>query len=202
VDVRYQFFWDDVDNFSVGVFYKDFDDPIERVVQPASGTAGNTRTFENADSATLYGIELEARKEWAFGTSMAQSFFVSGNLSWIDSEVDLPNGETRALQGQPEYIANLILGFDDIERNQELTLLLNQVGDTIVDVGVSQQPDIILEPRLDLTMNYRWYFADNWQFLFKGENLLDSEVEFTQGGNVFQQYKTGRQYTFGLNWNF
>ncbi len=202
VDLRYQFFWDDVDNFSVGLFYKDFDDPIERVVQPASGTAGNTRTFENADAATLYGIELEARKEWAFGTSMAQSFFISGNLSWIESEVDLPDGDTRALQGQPEYIANLILGFDDIERNQELTVLLNQVGDTIVDVGVSQQPDIILEPRLDLTVNYRWYFADNWQFIFKGENLLDEEVDFTQGGNTFQQFKTGRQYTFGLNWNF
>jgi len=201
-DIRYQFFWDDVDNWGIGLFYKDLEDPIERVVQPASGTAGNTRTFENADSATLYGIEIEGRKEWAFGTSMAQSFFVSGNVSWIDSEVDLPAGQTRALQGQPEYIVNVILGFDDIERNQELTLLLNQVGDTIVDVGVSQQPDIILEPRLDLILNYRWYFADNWQFIFKGENLLDEEVEFTQGGNIFQQYRTGRQYTFGLNWNF
>jgi TonB-dependent receptor len=201
-DLRYQFFWDDVDNWNVGLFYKDLDDPIERVVQPASGTAGNTRTFENADSAILYGVELEGRKEWAFGRSQAQVFFVNGNFSWIESEVDLPNGETRALQGQPEYIVNLIFGFDDIERNQEVTLLFDQVGDTIVDVGVSQQPDIILEPNLGVTLNYRWYFADDWQFFFKGENLLDEEVEFTQGGNTFLEFTTGRQYSVGLNWNF
>jgi len=202
LDARYQFYWDEQDNISVAAFYKDLDDPIERVVQPASGTVGNTRTFINADAAEVYGVEFEGRKEWDFGSSMTQSFFVGGNIALIESEVELLNKSDRALQGQPEYILNLILGYDDIERNQELTLLLNQLGDTIVDVGVSGQPDIILEPRLDVTLNYRWYFADDWQFFFKGENLTDEDVEFTQGGNIYQSYRTGREWTFGLNWNF
>lgn len=201
-DARYQFYWDDVDFWSVAVFYKDLKDPIERVVQAASGTVGNTRTFINADSATVYGIELEGRKEWSVGDSADQSFFVSGNISLIESEVDLESRDSRSLQGQPEYIANLILGYDDIARNQELTVLFNQLGDTIVDVGVSGQPNIILEPRLDITLNYRWFFADNWQLTFKGENLTDAEVEFTQGGNSYLEYKTGRVWTVGLNWDF
>jgi len=201
-DLRYQFYWNDQDSVSAALFYKDIDQPIERVVQPASGTAGNTRTFQNADEARLFGIELEGRKEFPFGRSLTKSFFVAGNASWIESKVKLANGSDRALQGQPDYIVNLIVGYDDIEHNQELTLLLNQTGDTIVDVGVSQQPDIILEPRLDLILSYRWYFANAWQFIFKGENLLDDPVEFTQGGNIYRQYKTGRQMTIGLNWTF
>ena len=201
-DLRYQFYWDDQNSVSAAVFYKDIDQPIERVVQPASGTAGNSRTFQNADEAQLYGIELEGRKEFPFGSSVTKSFFIAGNVSWIESEVQLATGDTRPLQGQPEYIANLIFGYDDIGNDHELTLLLNQNGDTIVDVGVSQQPDVILEPRMDLTVNWRWYFANSWQFIFKGENLLDAEVEFTQGGNVYQSYKTGPQFTIGLNWDF
>lgn len=201
-DLRYQFYWDDQNSVSVAAFYKDMDKPIERVVQPASGTAGNSRTFVNADEAQLYGIELEGRKEFAFGSSLTKSFFLAGNVSLIESEVKLLNRDNRSLQGQPEYILNFIIGYDDIKNNQEVTLLLNQSGDTIVDVGVSQQPDIILEPRWDVVLNYRWYFADAWQLVFKGENLTNSEVEFTQGGNVYQSYRTGRQFTLGLNWNF
>lgn len=202
LDTRYQYFWNDVDSWSVGLFYKDLDKPIERVVQPASGTAGNSRTFQNAESATVYGLELEARKEFPIRESLTRSFFLSGNLSLIESEVDLLNGRSRALQGQPSHIVNFIVGYDDIENNQELTLLVNQTGETIVDVGVSGQPDILLEPRFDLSLNYTWYFTDNWEFILKGENLLDAEVEFTQGGRDYQTYKTGRQYTVGLNWNF
>ena len=106
------------------------------------------------------------------------------------------------MQGQPEYVLNLILGYDDIDNGQELTILLNQNGDTIADVGIDGQADIILVPQLDLIVNYRWYFTDSWQFVFKGENLLDQPVEFTQANNVYQSWKTGREFTFGLNWNF
>jgi hypothetical protein len=39
------------------LFYKDMTDPIERVYQAASGTASNSRTFQNSEAAELYGIE-------------------------------------------------------------------------------------------------------------------------------------------------
>ncbi len=203
-DARYQFYWNDVDNLSVGLFYKDLDKPIERVLNIASGTVGNSRTFQNADSAEIYGLEFEGRKEWSIGSSLTKSFFLAGNASLIESEVQLTGQsvDSRPLQGQPDYVLNLILGYDDIDNGQELTVLLNQNGDTVSDVGIDGQADIILEPRLDLIINYRWYFTDSWQFVFKGENLLDKPVEFTQANNVYQSWKTGREFTFGLNWNF
>ncbi|MCR8922560.1 TonB-dependent receptor [Dasania sp. GY-MA-18] len=201
-DARWEKYWSDDESISLALFYKDLSDPIERIVLPASGTAGNSRTFQNSDSAEIYGIEFDGRKVFPLDKSYVQSLFVSVNASWIDSEVELGSGETRELQGQPEYTFNLVVGYDDIEKGHELTLLANQNGQTIVDVGISGLPDIVEEPRFDLNLNYKYQFSDDLSFKAKLKNLLNSEVEFTQGGKVFQRYERGVQVQAGFDWNF
>ena len=186
----------------MAVFYKDMDKPIERVVQAASGTAGNSRTFQNSDSAELYGIEVDGRFEFALGEEYDQTVFVSFNAALIESEVTATNQDARALQGQPEYTANLILGYDNISAGHQLTVLLNQNGQSIADVGVSGQPDVFLEPRLDLNVVYRFDISNTLTLKAKLENLLDDEVEYTQGGQVFQVYNRGPSIQVGLDWQF
>jgi len=201
LDARYEYYWDDRDSFSVAAFYKALKDPIERVAADGSGTVENIRTFINADDGKIYGVEVDGRKEFGLNESLSRTFFVYGNVSLIDSKVTY-EGRSRPLQGQPEYTANLALGYDDIEWNQELTLLLNQNGNTIVDVGINGAPDVIKEPRLELGIRYKWFFSDSWQLRFKMDNILDDETEFTQGGQPFLVYKTGREYQLGFNWDF
>jgi outer membrane receptor protein involved in Fe transport len=191
-----------VTNLSVAAFYKDMDKPIERVVQPASGTAGNSRTFQNSDSAELYGVEIDGRTEFLLSDDYGQTIFVSVNAAFIESEVTSEGQEDRALQGQPEYTANLIIGYDNIERGHQLTLLLNQNGKSIADVGVSGQPDVFLEPRLDLNLVYRYNISDSLVLKAKVQNLLDEEYEYTQGGNVFQTYERGIGVQVAFDWNF
>ena len=62
-DLRWEWYYDESgeDSLSIAVFYKDIENAIERVVIPASGTAANARTFQNADGAELTGIEIEGR---------------------------------------------------------------------------------------------------------------------------------------------
>ena len=201
-DLRWEWYISEVDSLSVALFYKDMDKPIERVVQAASGTAGNSRTFQNSDTAELYGIEADGSFEFAIGDGYNQSFFVSFNAAWIESEVTAENQEDRALQGQPEYTANLIFGYDNISAGHQLTVLLNQNGKSIADVGVSGQPDVFLEPRLDLNVVYRYEISDALTLRAKLENLLDDEVEYTQGGQVFQIYNRGPTIQVGLDWQF
>jgi outer membrane receptor protein involved in Fe transport len=201
-DLRWERYFSGTESVSVALFMKDMDKPIERIVQPASGTAGNSRTFQNADSATISGIEIDARKDFSLNQSFTKSLYFAANASVIDSEVTLIGGATRALQGAPEYSFNLILGYDDISRGQELTLLFNQSGDTIVDVGVSGQPDIVEEPRLSIDLNYRYYVSETLTIRVKVEDLLDTEIEFTQGGRIFQKYNTGQKFQAGVDWNF
>ena len=201
-DLRWEWYLSEMDSLSVAVFYKDMDKPIERVVQAASGTAGNSRTFQNSDSAELYGLEVDGRFEFEIGDGYDQTFFVSFNAAFIESEVSAENQEDRALQGQPEYTANLIFGYDHVSAGHQLTVLLNQNGKAIADVGVSGQPDVFLEPRLDLNVVYRFDISDSLTLKAKLENLLDDEVEYTQGGQVFQVYNRGPSIQVGLDWQF
>ena len=134
------------------------------------------------------------------GDGYDQTVFVSFNAAWIESEVAAKNQDSRPLQGQPEYTANLILGYDNISAGHQLTVLLNQNGKSIADVGVSGQPDVFLEPRLDLNVVYRFDISDGLTLKAKLENLLDDEVKYTQGGEVFQVYNRGPSIQLGIDW--
>ncbi len=201
-DVRWEYYWSDTENISVAIFYKDFDNPIERVILDASGTAGNSRTFENGESADLIGIEVDTRIEFPLNSAYTQSVFVATNASLVDSEIELENGETSDLEGVPDYTFNLVVGWDDLENNQELTVLFNQSGDTKKDSGRGNQGDVILEPFSELNINYKKTFAGDLTFTAKAKNLLDSEVEFSQGGGIFQSYKKGIEFEAGIDWSF
>ncbi|MBL6696144.1 MAG: TonB-dependent receptor [Luminiphilus sp.] len=201
-DLRWEWYLSEIDSLSIALFYKDMDKPIERVVQAASGTAGNSRTFQNAESAELYGIEVDGRFEFMLGDGYDQTLFVSFNAALIESEVTANNQDARALQGQPEYTANLIFGYDNISAGHQLTILLNQNGRSIADVGVSGQPDVFLEPRLDLNIVYRFDISESVTLKAKLENLLDDEVEYSQGGQVFQIYNRGASVQLGVDWLF
>ena len=201
-DARWEWYFADRQSINLAVFYKELESPIERVVQPASGTAGNSRTYRNAESGELYGVEVEVRKDFALSDDLSQSIFVFVNAGVIESEVSHADGEKRKLQGQPDYTFNMVLGYDDLVRDQELTVLLNQNGKSIKDLGISGRPDVIEEPRLDLKVNYKYQFADDFLLKASAENLLNEKVEFTQGGEVFQSYKEGIQFKLGIDWSF
>jgi len=203
-DLRWEWYFGDneQDTLSAAIFYKEMDDPIERVVQAASGTAGNSRTFQNSESAELYGVELEGRKEFLLTRDYNNTLFVSFNASYIESEVTLLNGDTRALQGQPEFTTNLVLGYDNLPGGHQLTLLYNHSGESIADVGIFGQPNVIFESRGELNLVYRLDISESASFSARVENLLDAEVEYTQGGQLFQRYDKGTAFQIGLNWNF
>ena len=200
-DLRWEWYFSDSESLSVAAFYKDFEDPIEHVAQPGSGSAGGTRTFRNSESAELYGVEVEGRFEFALNSDLTKSIFVSINGSYIESEVDDRDGK-RALQGQPDYTANLIVGYDDIENNHEFTILINQNGESIKDVGDFDLPDLIEESRLDVKINYKYLVNDNFVVKASVENLFDDEFEFTEGGRVFQSYTKGVEFQLGIDWSF
>ena len=203
-DLRWEWYFGDneQDTLSVAAFYKEMTDPIERVVQPASGTAGNTRTFQNSDRAELYGVEIEGRKEFVLTSDYTQNFFVSFNAAYIESEVTAENQITRTLQGQPEFTSNLVVGYDNLKYGHQLTLLYNHNGESIADVGVLGAPDVYLEQRGELNLVYRYDISDAATIKARIANLLDQEVEYTQGGQVFQRYDKGTTFQLGFDWKF
>ena len=200
VDLRWEWFPGAEEVFSASFFYKKFDDPIERTVEP---TAQLRTSFTNADTANNAGLELEARK-------LITSFVLTGvNYTFVDSEVTLSPAArqvqtslVRPLAGTSANLFNAMvevrgLGFSG-------RLLWNWFDDRISDVGSLGLPDIIEKGRhsVDFVLSKR-FAAASLKVAFT--NLTDQDYTYTQGGDanapVQRIYNLGRAVSFGVTYH-
>lgn len=130
-DLRYEVYARPGELFTVGVFYKYFNKPIELFFNQTGAGSSSTFNYINAEKATSYGAELEFRKKLDFNTSL-KNFTVQGNLSYIYNRVP---GLGRPMQGQSPYLINLGLQYDVEPLGLNTTLLFNQIGRRIYYVG-------------------------------------------------------------------
>jgi len=100
-DTRAEYTWGERgDLLAASAFYKTIEDPIESIVvrdptnAELSGSALFRTFFNNPNEATLWGIEVEARKSFGFlGAEFLSYLSVGGNLTYIDAEVDRSEAE-------------------------------------------------------------------------------------------------------------
>ena len=210
-DIRYEWYFSPTEMISLGAFYKEMKNPIETVLD--SSAEGVVFTFENSKSAELRGIELDFRKNFSFISPKLDNYFVSGNASLIDSEVELDpsslDGQggilttnNREMQGQSPYVVNVQMGYDNADSGRSVTLLYNRAGERIRSLGVSGQPDVYEQPFDQLDFVWIEELAYGLSIKFRVKNILNEEVLWTQDDKPVNQYKVGRDYTFALNWKY
>lgn len=195
-DVRYEIFPRAEEVLAVSVFYKRFDRPIERVLEP---TANIRTSYANAEHANNFGIELEARKR------LTDHLFVGGNYAFIDSEVTLSPAAAqvqtslnRPLAGQSRHLVNMLA---EVRMGPgTVRALYNLVGERIIDVGASGLPDILQKGRHQIDLVYTQRLFDKLTFRVNVDNLTDDPYEFTQGGLQQRVFAYGR--TFGVSLGF
>ena len=90
-DLRAEWFWDTGDSFTASLFYKDIKAPIE-TIQGGATEDNIIFTFINAQTAEVYGLEIEGMKSLGFlsGGGWTDAFFLAGNATLSDSEVKIP----------------------------------------------------------------------------------------------------------------
>lgn len=215
-DIRWEWYLSRDEFLTVGGFYKDIKNPIERSII----IRGNERprSFINGDTAEVWGAEVEAE----FGLPLnemapwlgTREFFVKANVTYTDSEVTIGEAtalrssltdRTRELQGQSDWLGNVQFGFRDEVRGERLTLLFNYVGDRIDAVGTENRPNVIEESPKFLDLIYGREFA--WgegvvEWTFELRNLLDDDAVLTQGGIVIEQYDVGTSISTGISFRF
>jgi hypothetical protein len=49
---------------------------------------------------------------------------------------------------------------------------------------------------------YSQKFRENWKFKLRARNLLDAEVELSQGGKTRRKFPVGREYALALEWSY
>ena len=202
IDGRLEWYFDREQYLSAGLFYKDIEKPIESVVSEQGATV--VQTYVNAPKATLYGLEIEAKKYFDLPIEGAwfsgKRFLAVANYTWSDSEVKVGAGDVvyplgaagaarpatdyvrdgARLQGQSEHIANVQLGFEDDAARSQATLLLTYVSERISARGRTQQPDLTQKPGVMLDFVYRkgfTYWDQDFTFSFEARNLLDTKFQ-------------------------
>ncbi len=222
-DARWEWHFGADDSLFVGLFGKSFDKPIEIGKVQAQN---DIFTWFNGEQAELEGVEVELRKALVFGEwfdwGPSWDFFsLNANISLINSEVTLfGEGETaadvpvtgsrqiarlfeneRKLSGQSDVLGNLILTYVDYGRGWEGSLAYNHTGERIVLVGAENAPNIVEETRgqLDLLLRYGFeLFGFPAAVEFKAKNLLDEDVQWTQGDRLYERYNLGTSYSLSL----
>jgi len=198
VDLRAEWFFSSGDNFTVSLFYKDLENPIETIERP--GTDDDVAiTFVNAESAEVYGVEVEWLKSLGFlsGGGWTDNFFVSGNLTVSDSEIDVGDqpvsvtNQKRSMTQHSDYVANLQLGFDSPSRVHSAALVYNSFGKRIFFAGRDGAPDAYEQPFNSLDLVYSFYPTDLLTLKFRAQNLLEEKLEVERRNVVTLQQNVG-----------
>ena len=210
-DLRWEWFFAPLELVSVGFFYKDLDKPIEKIVRSFSGQA--VTSFDNSDTAFVYGFEFEGRKKLDFIADELEGLELLLNVTWTDSnskrgEQDRGDEvQTRSegpLVGQSPFVINAILEYSHPEYGVA-RLLYNTIAETLDDLGVSGLPDIFLTRRDQLDFTWSKSFQIGNRELaakFSVENILNDAYLWTQGDDVQQRYRTGATFDVGLSYRW
>ncbi|MEM8999340.1 MAG: carboxypeptidase-like regulatory domain-containing protein [Bacteroidota bacterium] len=221
-DLRFEKYGEGTDFFALSGFYKSFQDPIELTFIPG---ANDQITPQNLGDATVYGAEIELRKDLAF--LGLNNFFFNGNYSLIESnqelseaerilrstETNLREGENpmteRQLQGQSPFILNLGLGYNNRDTGWEGGLFYNVQGATLEIVSDGNIGDVYTRPFNDLKFNLSKTFGQNKQnkITFRVTNLLDDErlSEFESFGSSRKTYslrEPGQSFSLSYSTKF
>lgn len=182
---------------AASVFFKNFSDPIERVI---SAGAQPLQTFENAEKARNLGFELEAGRQ--FGANL----YIGSNYTFVDSEITLNDSarrvqtsQTRPLAGQSRHLFN---GFGEVSLGGfQGRVLYNFFDDRISDVGANQAPDILEQGRgtLDVVLQQR---LGRLVVRAAMDNLTDEPYVFRQGDRDQRRFEVGRTVSFSLGYSF
>jgi TonB-dependent receptor len=205
-DLRWEWYPAKGETVSIGLFHKKFIDPIESVSIPG---ATPSQSYANAKGATNQGIELDFRKKLGFVSRALSDIYIAANWAMIQSEVELDRATAtnqtrlkRPLQGQSPYVLNVQAGYENPDWGTAASLLYNRIGRRISDVGTQNVPDIYEEPTDLLDFVFDQSVGDGFKMKAKAANLLDPEFKATQGGEVTDLTRKGREYSLGLSWSF
>ena len=85
------------------------------------------------------------------------------------------------------------------------SILYNYTDERIILVGDNNAPDIMEEGRgvVDLLVKYEFPWKKyDFEVEAKAGNILDTRVEWTQGGLAYENWQPGINYSIGLRATF
>ena len=224
-DLRYEFYpkGNRGEIISLAAFYKHFRSPIEWTYTVTGGT-DLTYSYQNADRAYSYGLELDLRKDLAFMGMRGFQFTFNGAL--IRSRVLFPEGSreaARPMQGQSPYLINTGLFYAHERTGWSCSVLYNRIGKRLIGVGRSVGltgsddaitiPDSYEMPHDALDLNLAKTFGTHWTLRFSARDVIGEKIVYQQLATatlsdgttqqikqITRSYRPGRSFSLSITY--
>lgn len=215
-ELRWEWYPDAGEVVALSAFAKDIAAPIVRIVIGDNG--GCTYTYNNAQSATNVGGELDVRKTLRFLPGPMSNLTMGVNLTYVDTRVtidprfgvydaDLP------LEGQSPYLVNASLSYAGDNGGPSASLLFSYFHDRVARYGfrsgggaeATQGPNLVEQGRGQLDLKIQQSIGSRLTVSLAVRNLTDNAVIFTQDVSTGETrtgfMKPGRSIslTFGVD---
>jgi len=221
-DLRYEIYQPGGQSISFSGFYKSFDKPIEMVQYIQ---ARNNFQPRNVGDAQVIGLEAEFRKHLGFISPDLEEFTVTGNFTFIESQVDMSESEfrsrtlnardgqtissTREMAGQAPYIINAGISYEGYDNNLSVGLFYNVQGRTLTYVGIGDRNDVYTVPfnSLNFSMIKGLGAEGKTELSFKVDNILSAkrQLVFSSFEAVDQNFSflnPGMRFSIGISHKF
>ena len=210
LDLRYEYFMKPGEVASIGLFYKNFHNPIEVVDNPK---AVNTElTWENMEQAKVYGFEIELRKKLDF-VDFLRDFSFNMNFTYVYSEVSIDSLElvsiratdpdatdTRPMQGQSPYIINAGLNYTNRDIGFEANVVYNVAGPKPIINVKGGTPDIYQQPVNSLNIVASQKISEKFTAVFEAKNVLNPVIKQTYTYKDVEYIQDRIRKVLNLNW--
>ena len=200
LDLRYEFFPKSSEQFMVGLFWKNLQNPIEYgLINEGQATYISPMNFGNAMNA---GVEIDIMKYFKW-------FGIKANYTWTKSSITtnkrLREGtevvtvtQTRPLYGQAAHVANLSLLFNFPKCGIEAQVSGSYTGKRLSEISNWLDNDIWEAGYMQLDASIEKTFKAGFSIFAKASNLLDTPVlryinpnRMTESLSDYERYKGG-----------
>ncbi|MBC7284565.1 TonB-dependent receptor [Hoeflea sp.] len=191
---------------SVAGFAKWIDDPIftRSFTQTDISYGGrNYEIFEfsqpeNASSGEIKGLELAWQQQFLFLPGLLSGLGVNANLTVVDSELKVPDRETRPFPEQSDLLWGVQLFYQ--KGPLEASVAYDHTGKALIGVADDPIEDQFNDDLRRLDAKLAFDINQNFRVFVQGQNLTDEPTRQYQGGVsnwVLQHERYGRTFWLG-----
>lgn len=222
IDIKYEFFPNSKELFSVGAFAKSINKPIERIFLPTASSGGQITTYQNSKSAVLYGVEAEFLLQLGRINKGLDDFSIGFNACLMQTEVTvdltknpLENASKRALQGASDWLINADVKYDfkfSEETKNTIAVVYGIMGDKIYAVGTAGLDHIYEKPFGKLDFVWTSKITKNIEAKLGVDNILNpvfkreigsaNKINIIEKDLTVRSFKRGTGFSLNLSYTF
>jgi TonB-dependent receptor len=216
LDIKYEWFMERGEIFSVGAFAKAIKDPVNLVV--ANDATGTQRFFRTGDRAEVLGFEVEARKGLLLNEDEKSILSAGINATYTYTKQDLKSSQgifsttfdrdSDQLQGASPFLLNADISYSPEfgEYKPVANLVFSYFSDRIDALGSGQLGNIIEKGVPTLDFIWKNILSEHLEINASVKNVLNPTIErvreVTGSDIALSSYKRGLNLGLQVKYQF